>query len=119
MNFNKEGVRILKLLAMYLPQFHEIKENNEWWGKGYTEWTAVKRGEPLYKGHIQPKIPLNNNYYDLSDETGEVWKWQANLANKYGIYFLINFYFFSINIYSEYFFLYLLNILLIYYLLKC
>lgn len=77
---------ILKLLAMYLPQYHEIKENNEWWGKGYTEWTAVKRAKPLYKGHSQPRIPLNNNYYDLSDETGNVWNWQAQLAKKYGIY---------------------------------
>ena len=74
-----------RIYALYLPQYHEIRENNEWWGKGYTEWNAVKRAAPLFKGHCQPKIPLNNNYYDLSDETGSVWEWQASLANQYGI----------------------------------
>jgi hypothetical protein len=71
---------------MYLPQYHEIKENNEWWGEGYTEWTAVKRGKPLFKGHRQPNIPLNDNYYDLSDENAIAWKWQVELAQEYGIY---------------------------------
>ena len=42
---------------MYLPQYHEIEENNKWWGKGYTEWTAVKAAKPIFKGHVQPKIP--------------------------------------------------------------
>ena len=76
----------MKILAIYLPQYHEVKENNKWWGKGYTEWTAVKKAKPLFKGHVQPKMPLNNNYYDLSDESAKTWKWQAELANKYGIY---------------------------------
>ena len=76
----------MKPIALYLPQFHEIKENNEWWGKGYTEWNAVKNAKPLYKTHVQPRIPLNNNYYDLSREDGSVWKWQAGLARKYGLY---------------------------------
>ena len=74
-----------KLLAMYLPQFHEFKENNEWWGNGYTEWSAVKSSKPLFKGHYQPHIPLNKNYYDLSDSTAKAFKWQAELAKKYGI----------------------------------
>ena len=76
----------MKILALYLPQFHRTPENDEWWGEGYTEWTAVKNAKPMYRGHLQPKIPLNENYYDLSDETGDVWKWQADLANKYGVY---------------------------------
>lgn len=76
----------MRVLAMYLPQYHEIPENNKWWGDGYTEWTAVRNAKPVYKGHIQPQIPLNENYYDLSDETGSVWNWQADLANKYGVY---------------------------------
>lgn len=71
---------------MYLPQFHEIRENNEWWGEGYTEWTAVKKAKPIYDGHNQPRIPMNNNYYDLSDESGAVWKWQAEIAKSYGVY---------------------------------
>lgn len=76
----------MKILAMYLPQFHEIEENNKWWGESYTEWSAVKNALPLFKEHEQPKVPLNNNYYDLSDISAKTWKWQAELANKYGVY---------------------------------
>jgi hypothetical protein len=75
-----------RILALYLPQFHTFPENDQWWGKGYTEWTAVKNAKPLYKGHHEPRIPLNNNYYDLSDESGKVWNWQSKLAKEYGIY---------------------------------
>lgn len=74
----------VKLLAFHLPQFHEIEENNRWWGNGFTEWTNVKRGRKLYVGHYQPKSPLNDNYYDLSDPS--VLVKQAKLARKYGIY---------------------------------
>ena len=76
----------MRILAMYLPQFHQIKENDEWWGEGYTEWTAVKGGRKYFRKHLQPRCPLNDNYYDLSDENAIAWKWQADLANKYGIY---------------------------------
>lgn len=76
----------MKILAMYLPQYHRVKENDIWWGEGYTEWEAVKNAKPFFEGHDQPKVPLNDNYYDLSDENGETWKWQAHLARKYGVY---------------------------------
>lgn len=75
-----------KILALYLPQYHAIPENDEWWGKGYTEWTAVKNAKPLFKDHVQPNIPLDYNYYDLSNPDGETWKWQSSLAKEYGIY---------------------------------
>lgn len=73
----------VKLLAMYLPQYHEIPENNEFWGKGFTDWITVKNAKQYYKDIVQPKIPLNNNYYDLSDS--KTLKWQVDLAQKYGI----------------------------------
>ena len=73
----------MKILALNLPQFHEVPENNEWWGKGFTEWTNVKRAKPLYKGHHQPLAPLHNNYYDLSRREDVVA--QANLAKEYGV----------------------------------
>lgn len=73
-------------MALYLPQYHCIPENDEWWGKGYTEWTAVRDAKPLFHNHLQPHEPLDHNYYDLSDESAVTWKWQAKLADKYGIY---------------------------------
>ena len=55
-----------KILAMYLPQYHEVEENSKFWGKGFTDWVSVKKATPLYEGHCQPEVPLNENYYDLS-----------------------------------------------------
>lgn len=73
-----------KILAIHLPQFHAIPENDEWWGEGFTEWTNVKRGKPLFKGHYQPREPLDDNYYDLSDL--RVLENQIKLAKNSGIY---------------------------------
>lgn len=73
-----------KIIALYLPQFHQIPENDKFWGEGFTDWVAVKKAKPLFAGHNQPRIPLHNNYYDLSKK--ESIKWQADLANEYGIY---------------------------------
>lgn len=72
-----------RVLAMYLPQFHETPENNQFWGKGFTDWNSVRQAESYFEGHEQPKVPLNENYYDLSDSL--VIKQQANLARSYGI----------------------------------
>ena len=73
-----------KVIAMYLPQYHEIEENSLFWGKGYTDWVGVKKAKPFLKNQIQPRIPLNNNYYDLSQV--DTLRWQVNLAKKYGVY---------------------------------
>ena len=74
----------VKLIAMYLPQYHSIPENDEFWGKGFTDWETVRRAKPLYKGHNQPRVPFNSNYYDLS-ERGSI-DWQISLAKNYGIF---------------------------------
>ncbi len=74
----------MKIIALYLPQFHEIEENNHAWGKGFTEWDNVRKAEPLFDGHCQPREPLNDNYYNLLDIS--TLKWQAGLAKKYGVY---------------------------------
>ena len=54
----------MKIIAFYLPQFHEVKENNEWWGEGFTEWTNVKTAQPTFKNQNMPRVPLNKNYYN-------------------------------------------------------
>ena len=72
-----------KIIAMYLPQYHRIPENDEFWGEGFTDWVTVRNAKPLFKNHEQPKVPLNENYYDLSEEDNIIW--QSELASQYGI----------------------------------
>lgn len=74
---------IPKILAIYLPQFHETEDNNLWWGKGFTDWDSVKKAEVCFEGHRAPWKPQNNNYYDLNKV--DTLKWQSELASKYGI----------------------------------
>lgn len=72
-----------RIISFYLPQFHQIPENDEWWGKGYTEWVTVVKAKSLFRGHLQPHIPADLGFYDLRVKETRIA--QAEMAKKHGI----------------------------------
>lgn len=73
-----------RIIAINLPQYHPFKENDEWWGKGFTEWTNVTKAKPRFRGHYQPHLPTETGFYDL--RLPEARQMQADMAKEAGIY---------------------------------
>lgn len=74
----------MKTIALFVPQYHRIPLNDKYWGEGFTEWVNVKNAKPIFEGQNQPRVPLNNNYYNLLEKSTK--QWQIELAKKYGVY---------------------------------
>ncbi|MFN8769363.1 MAG: glycoside hydrolase family 99-like domain-containing protein [Neisseriaceae bacterium] len=93
-NISEKQRSIVKNIALYLPQFHQVKENDQWWGKNFTEWNNVTKAVPQYYNHYQPHLPFDVGYYDLLNKNTLLQ--QIDIAKNYGIYgFCYYFYWFN------------------------
>ncbi|MFA4840236.1 MAG: glycoside hydrolase family 99-like domain-containing protein, partial [Agrococcus sp.] len=72
-----------RIVPFYLPQFHQVPENDKWWGKGFTEWYNVVKAVPIYDGHVVPLRPTELGYYSL--ELDSVRRQQRELSRAHGI----------------------------------
>jgi glycosyltransferase involved in cell wall biosynthesis len=83
--------RLAMVLAYYLPQYHRIAENDEWWGTGFTEWTALPRGMPRFAGHYQPRTPRDLGHYSLADAAS--MRAQASMARAGGVHGFVHYFY--------------------------
>lgn len=74
----------IKILAIVFPQFHEIPENNNFWGTGFTEWTLLKDVPRIVNGEIIKQPHDDIGYFNLKDYNHR--KYMRILADKYSIF---------------------------------
>ncbi len=48
----------LTIACYYFPSYHLDARNARVHGPGWTEWELVRRAEPRFPGHRQPRVPL-------------------------------------------------------------
>jgi hypothetical protein len=72
-----------RVLALYLPRFHQVLENDAWYGQGFSEWNLVAGAKPQYAGHRQPHLPGELGFYD--QRVALTRHAQARLARQHGI----------------------------------
>ena len=86
---NTKMNKMPKIIAVYLPQFHETEDNNRWWGKGFTDWESVKTAEMYFDGHAQPRVPLEENYYRLTPRSSAYLVSRPYFSNvRYGFHIM-------------------------------
>lgn len=71
-----------KFYAYYFPNWHVDKRNEQWHGKGWTEWEVIKCARARFEGHEQPLVPVWG-YEDEADP--KVMEKKIDVALKYGI----------------------------------
>jgi len=72
-----------RIVALYLPQYHRVRENDIWWGEGFTEWTNARKGRRWFPWQYQPHEPSELGYYDLTDPA--IRDRQAQLAMEHAV----------------------------------
>lgn len=71
-----------EVAVYYFPQYHPDARNDEWHGEGWTEWEHVKRAEPRFVGHDQPKRP---KWGYLDESNPQVMDWKIQAAVDHGV----------------------------------
>ncbi|MBR5704184.1 MAG: glycoside hydrolase family 99-like domain-containing protein [Bacteroidales bacterium] len=77
------GKQDYNVCAYVWPSCHDDSLAHKWlWADGEGEWEVIRKGNPRFEGHYQPKQPLWG--YELDDDPKVVEKW-IKTALKYGV----------------------------------
>lgn len=69
--------------AYFWPAYHDEERSREiFWREGIGEWEMIKKGNPRFEGHYQPRVPLWG--YEMDDDTAAMGK-KIDAAVAHGI----------------------------------